>query len=176
MRKLWIDNQSQTGADGIRTVIDPATEEVIGEVSWGTVEDADRAVSAAKKAFISGAKVGDALVTHPDVRMIAFTGSTETGQQIMRQAATDVKHIHLELGGKDPVIVCADADLEAAARGTVWGAFLNAGQVCTSIERAYVERKVYQQFLDRVVKLSRNLVIGPGIDLKSEVTPMILEQ
>jgi betaine-aldehyde dehydrogenase len=121
----------------------------------------------------SGAQVGDALVTHKDVRMIAFTGSTATGQGIMRKAADDLKHVHLELGGKDPVIVCADADLEAAVRGSVWGSFLNAGQVCTSIERVYVERKVHQEFLKRARELTEKLALGPGMDPRSEVTPMI---
>jgi acyl-CoA reductase-like NAD-dependent aldehyde dehydrogenase len=320
MRKLWINNEFVSGSGGSRPVIDPATEEAIGEVAWGNEADGLQAVAAAKKAFPgwrrvpgvqragllhevarrlrkdletlaveltletgrtlrknrgyvewsaqcfdyyaelarqeagrvipspessqlslvlkvpvgvvacivpwnypllllawklapalaagntvvvkpasytpwttlglnkifdllppgvfnvvtgSGSEVGQALVTHPDVRMIAFTGSTSIGQQIMRSAAEDIKHLHLELGGKDPVIVCADADLDAAARGTVWGAFLNAGQVCTSVERAYVEKQVYPAFVDCVVELSRNLVIGPGMDLKSEVTPMI---
>jgi acyl-CoA reductase-like NAD-dependent aldehyde dehydrogenase len=121
----------------------------------------------------SGGSVGDYLVTHPDVSMVAFTGSTEVGQHIMRQAAEDIKHLHLELGGKDPLIVCADADLHAAARASVWGGFLNAGQVCTSVERVYVERPVYQPFLEQVVELNRKLVVGPGIDPESEVTPMI---
>lgn len=121
----------------------------------------------------SGRDVGDYLVTHPDVRMIAFTGSTEVGQQIMRQAAEDLKHIHLELGGKDPMIVCADAPVEDAAKAAVWGGFLNAGQVCTSIERVYVDRQIYQPFLEKVVELTQRLVLGPGIDEKSEVTPMI---
>lgn len=121
----------------------------------------------------SGREIGDFLVRHPDIRMIAFTGSTEVGQQIMRQAAEDMKHVHLELGGNDPLIVCADAELESAARAAVWGGFLNAGQVCTSIERVYVERQVYEPFVQRVVELTRDLVVGPGIDPESEVTPMI---
>jgi len=121
----------------------------------------------------SGRDVGEYLVVHPDVRMVAFTGSTEVGQRIMRLAAEDVKHVHLELGGKDPLIVCADSDLEAAARAAVWGGFLNAGQVCTSVERVYVEQESYPMFLDRVVELTRSLVVGPGIDPESEVTPMI---
>ncbi len=121
----------------------------------------------------SGREVGDYLVTHPDVRMIAFTGSTEVGQQIMRQAAEDLKHIHLELGGKDPMIVCADAPVEVAASAAVWGGFLNAGQVCTSVERVFVDRQIYQPFLEKVVEITQKLVLGPGIDPKSEVTPMI---
>jgi betaine-aldehyde dehydrogenase len=121
----------------------------------------------------SGKEVGDYLVTHPDVRMIAFTGSTEVGQHIMRQAAEELKHIHLELGGKDPMIVCADAPVDTAAKAAVWGGFLNAGQVCTSVERVYVDRKIYQPFLEKVVEITQKLVLGPGLDPKSEVTPMI---
>ncbi len=121
----------------------------------------------------SGAEVGEMLVGHPDVRMIAFTGSTEVGQSIMRRAADDMKHVHLELGGKDPLIVCEDADIETAARAAVWGGFLNAGQVCTSIERVYVHRDIYEPFLDRVVTLTRSLVVGQGLDPETEVTPMI---
>ena len=121
----------------------------------------------------SGREVGETLVTHPDVRMVAFTGSTEVGQRIIRMAADDVKHLHLELGGKDPLIVCEDTDLEAASRAAVWGGFLNAGQVCTSIERVYVEEPIYKPFMDRVVGLTEKLVVGPGIDPETEVTPMI---
>lgn len=121
----------------------------------------------------SGAEVGEMLVGHPDVRMIAFTGSTEVGQRIMRRAADDMKHVHLELGGKDPLIVCEDADIETAARAAVWGGFLNAGQVCTSIERVYVQRDIYEPFLDRVVTLTKSLVVGQGLDPETEVTPMI---
>jgi betaine-aldehyde dehydrogenase len=121
----------------------------------------------------SGAEVGDTLVKHPDVRMIAFTGSTEVGQAIMREAATDMKHVHLELGGKDPLIVCEDADVETAARAAVWGGFLNAGQVCTSVERVYVQREIYEPFLAQVVSLTKKLVVGHGLDPETEVTPMI---
>ncbi|MDX1614996.1 MAG: aldehyde dehydrogenase family protein, partial [Candidatus Promineifilaceae bacterium] len=120
-----------------------------------------------------GGEVGEHLVRHPEVRLIAFTGSTEVGQRIMRLAADEMKHIHLELGGKDPLLVCADANLDAAARAAVWGGFLNAGQVCTSVERVYVERLAYEPFLERAVELTKGLVIGHGLDPESEVTPMI---
>lgn len=121
----------------------------------------------------SGGQVGERLIRHPDVRMIAFTGSTDVGQHIMRTAADDVKRLNLELGGKDPLIVCADADIEAASRACVWGSFLNAGQVCTSIERVFVERGVFGDFVERVVDLAGSLVIGPGMDPHTEITPMI---
>lgn len=121
----------------------------------------------------SGPEVGDALVKHPDVPCIAFTGSTSTGQHIYRLGAERIKKLHLELGGSDAVIVCADSDLEAAVRAVAWAAFLNAGQVCTSAERVYVERSVYDPFVERFADLTRNLVIGPGMDERTEVTPLI---
>ncbi len=124
----------------------------------------------------AGHQVGEALIHHPDVAMIAFTGSTEVGQHLMRAAAEDVKRLNLELGGKDPLLICADADLEAAARACVWGAFLNAGQVCTSIERVYIEAPVFDQVCQRVSELTRALVVGPGIEPTTEVTPMIREE
>ena len=120
-----------------------------------------------------GAEVGDALVRHPDVPCIAFTGSTAVGQHIYRLGAERIKKLHLELGGSDAAIVCADADLDAAARAVAWTAFLNAGQVCTSAERIYVEQPVHAEFLERFADLTRKLVVGPGIDERTEVTPLI---
>ena len=120
-----------------------------------------------------GSEVGDALVRHPDVPCIAFTGSTAVGQHIYRLGAERIKKLHLELGGSDAAIVCADADLDAAARAVAWTAFLNAGQVCTSAERIYVEQAVHAEFLERFADLTGRLVIGPGIDETTEVTPLI---
>ncbi|HEU4402245.1 MAG TPA: aldehyde dehydrogenase family protein [Candidatus Polarisedimenticolia bacterium] len=121
----------------------------------------------------SGSEVGDALVKHPGVPCIAFTGSTAIGRQIYRLGAERIKKLHLELGGSDAAIVCADADLEAAARAVAWTAFLNAGQVCTSAERIYVEQPVYERFLERFTALTQGLVVGPGMDERTEVTPLI---
>jgi acyl-CoA reductase-like NAD-dependent aldehyde dehydrogenase len=124
----------------------------------------------------SGPEVGDALVKHPDVPCIAFTGSTSTGRHIYRLGAERIKKLHLELGGSDAAIVCADCDLEAAARAVAWTAFLNAGQVCTSAERVYVEQPVYDRFLERFGDLTQKLVVGPGMDERTEVTPLIGRQ
>ncbi|GAB4476198.1 MAG: aldehyde dehydrogenase family protein [Anaerolineae bacterium] len=120
-----------------------------------------------------GSTVGSTLVDHPDVPLIAFTGSTEVGQQLMTQAVPRLKKLHLELGGKDPAIVCADADLEQTARAVAWGGFLNAGQVCTSIERVYVERPIYEEFAARLAAISGRLAVGSGFDPETQVTPMI---
>lgn len=109
-----------------------------------------------------GAATGTALVDHAD--MVSFTGSVEAGKSVMRRAADRLIPVSLELGGKDPLIVLKDADLERAANATVWGSLMNGGQVCTSIERVYVEEPVYQSFVDKVVAKVRALRQGPSAD------------
>ena len=121
----------------------------------------------------TGSEAGDALVRHPDVPCIAFTGSTAVGQHIYRLGADRMKKLHLELGGSDAAIVCADSDLDSAARAVAWTAFLNAGQVCTSAERIYVEQSISGAFLERFAALTKGLVVGPGMDEATEVTPLI---
>lgn len=103
---------------------------------------------------------GEALINHAD--MIAFTGSVETGKRVMRKAAERLIPVSLELGGKDPMIVLKDADLDRAAGACVWGALMNSGQICTSIERVYVEAPVYQSFVDKVVARVRAIRQGPS--------------
>jgi acyl-CoA reductase-like NAD-dependent aldehyde dehydrogenase len=111
---------------------------------------------------IGGAETGEALVDHVD--MIAFTGSVEVGKQVMRRAADRLIPVSLELGGKDPLIVLKDADLERAANACIWGSLMNSGQVCTSIERVYVEEPVYQTFVDKIVQKAQSLRQGPSSD------------
>ncbi|HEY0673577.1 MAG TPA: aldehyde dehydrogenase family protein, partial [Longimicrobiales bacterium] len=115
---------------------------------------------------------GAALVA-ADIDKLGFTGSVETGRAIARQAADRLLPLSLELGGKDPMIVLADADVERAADAAVVGAFVNAGQVCTSIERVYVEAPVYDRFLERVIERTRNLRIGS--DDQSDVGAITVE-
>ncbi len=100
--------------------------------------------------IIGAAETGQALIDHTD--MIAFTGSVEVGKVVARRAAERLIPVSLELGGKDPAIVLKDADLERAANACVWGALMNSGQVCTSIERIYVEESVYESFVAKVVE------------------------
>jgi acyl-CoA reductase-like NAD-dependent aldehyde dehydrogenase len=111
---------------------------------------------------IGAAETGGALIDHAD--MISFTGSVEVGRQVMRRAADRLIPVSLELGGKDPVIILKDADLERAANACVWGALVNCGQVCTSIERVYVEEPVYQTFVDTVVEKVKVLRQGASND------------
>jgi lactaldehyde dehydrogenase / glycolaldehyde dehydrogenase len=93
-----------------------------------------------------GATTGRALTTHEDVRMVSFTGSVETGSKIMADAAKNITKVNLELGGKAPAIVCADADLDLAARTLKAGRVLNTGAACNAPERIYVDRKVADEF------------------------------
>jgi len=113
-------------------------------------------------------RVGGALVA-AGVDKIFFTGSVGTGRAVMRAAAETLTPVVLELGGKDPMIVLEDADLGLASRGAVWGAFANAGQVCASVERAYVHQSVAGEFVDRVVAQAQELQVGrwdePGVDV-----------
>lgn len=112
------------------------------------------------------------LITHPDIHSIMFTGSATTGKRVMELASRNLTKVVLELGGKDPMIVLEDADLERAARGAVWGAFTNCGQVCSSIERVYVQQSVAAEFIDKVVALSKNLKVGDPLEAGTDVGPL----
>ncbi|MER5223252.1 gamma-aminobutyraldehyde dehydrogenase [Streptomyces flaveus] len=121
----------------------------------------------------SGSVAGQALVTHPDIAMVSFTGSTAVGRQVAAQAAGLVKRVHLELGGKAPFVVFDDADLEAAARGAVAGALINAGQDCTAATRAYVQRPLYEAFVARVAELMDGVRLGPVDDPDTDMGSLI---
>ncbi|HTU94748.1 MAG TPA: aldehyde dehydrogenase family protein [Solirubrobacteraceae bacterium] len=98
-----------------------------------------------------GSVIGDALVGHPDVRRVAFTGSTEVGRHVAKLAAPDLKRLSLELGGSDPVIVCADADVDAAVKAVIIGRYWNAGQACLGCKRVFVHDSVYDDFVSQLV-------------------------
>ncbi len=117
-----------------------------------------------------------ALVDDARVSKIMFTGSVATGKKIMAGAAKNLTPVVLELGGKDPAIVCKDADLGRAAQGIVWGAFLNAGQTCASVERVYVEKEVAEPFLARVVEETKKLRLGDPTQAGVDVGPMTLDR
>jgi acyl-CoA reductase-like NAD-dependent aldehyde dehydrogenase len=122
-----------------------------------------------------GSEAGEALVLDPRVRVVAFTGSLQTGRHIARVTADQIKKLHLELGGKDAFIVAEDADLDVAVPGVAWAALLNAGQVCTSTERVYVQERIAQPFIERITEYARGLRMGPGMEPGTDVGPMIGE-
>src|ERR671916_214632 len=126
--------------------------------------------------IVAGAgDVGAALVEDERVDGVAFTGSVATGKKVAAACAQRVARMNLEMGGKDPFIVCADvgADVAVAARGGAWAAYLNAGQVCTSAERFYVQKEVYDDFLDAFVAQARELRVGDPLDAATDVGPMV---
>lgn len=124
----------------------------------------------------TGPVTGEALVSHPDVDAITFTGSTPTGQHIMQAAAIGVRDISLELGGKNPGIVFADCDMEKAIEGTLRSAFANCGQVCLGTERIYVERPIFDEFVQRMKAGAEALTLGEPTDECTNLGPLISEQ
>jgi aldehyde dehydrogenase (NAD+) len=119
-----------------------------------------------------GSSLGDALVTHPRVDKVAFTGSTGVGQHIVRNGAATMKHTTMELGGKSPHIVFADANLDDAVEAAFWGIFWNKGEVCVAGSRVLVERTIYNAFLDRFVARAKASVLGDPLDDVTEVGPI----
>ncbi|MEW9515469.1 aldehyde dehydrogenase family protein [Streptomyces tubercidicus] len=120
-----------------------------------------------------GRVVGDALVRHPQVGRISFTGGTRTGRAIARAAAEKLMPVSLELGGKSPTVVLADADLEQALAGVLFGIFSSTGQSCVAGSRLFVARERYQEFLTALVGRARKLRVGPGTDPGTQVAPLV---
>ncbi len=124
----------------------------------------------------TGPVAGEALVTHPLVRKVAFTGSTPTGARVMALAAASVKRVTLELGGSDPMIVCDDADLAAAASAAAMGRFYNCGQACLAIKRVYVFESVADEVIEAIAAKARRLRVGLGHVEGSQIGPLHTER
>jgi len=122
----------------------------------------------------SGTEVGEALLAHPRVRRVAFTGSTEVGRHVMEVAGPQIKRITLELGGSDPMIVCEDADVGTAARMADTGRYFNCGQMCLGVKRLFVHSSVYDSFVDQLRSILAKKVVGPGTDRASRMGPLHL--
>src|SRR5262249_55431367 len=123
-----------------------------------------------------GGKVGMAMVRDPRVDKIAFTGSTEVGKQIMREAAGTLKRLSLELGGKSPNIVFADADMEGAIRGAMTGIFYNKGEVCAAGSRLFLEDKVHDEFMSKLTERVKGLKVGDPLDKSTRMGPVVSRQ
>jgi aldehyde dehydrogenase (NAD+) len=120
-----------------------------------------------------GGTLGDALVRNPKVDKIAFTGSTAVGQNIIRTGAETLKHQTMELGGKSPNIVFADANLENALMAAFWGVFWNKGEVCVAGSRILVERPIYEEFTARLAKMASDAVLGDPLDPRTQIGPIV---
>src|SRR6187431_2273641 len=120
-----------------------------------------------------GEEVGEAIVKHPDVPVITFTGSRETGVRVTHTAADQLKLVHLELGGKNAIIVMEDANLDLAVDGIVWSAFGTSGQRCTAASRVVVHEQVYDELQSRLVAAAERMQLGPGWDPDTDLGPVI---
>jgi aldehyde dehydrogenase (NAD+) len=120
-----------------------------------------------------GAEAGEALVRHPDVKVISFTGSTLTGGKVARMCAEQMKHVSLEMGGKNPMIVMDDADLDLVTEGALWGAFGTSGQRCTATSRLLAHRSVVGELTERLGERAERLAVGNGLDERTEMGPQI---
>jgi acyl-CoA reductase-like NAD-dependent aldehyde dehydrogenase len=120
-----------------------------------------------------GAEVGNALLVSDAVRVVSFTGSTEVGRTVSGHASPSFKKVHLEMGGKNVIMIMEDANLELAVEGCVWGGFGTSGQRCTAASRVVVHEKVYQRFVEQFVARAKALRVGDGLDPKTEMGPSV---
>ncbi len=162
---------------GNTIVIKPATDTPASVVALARVfEEAGLPAGAFNVVMGSGGEVGNPLVEHPDVKVVSYTGSTEVGRQISKACAPTFKRLHLEMGGKNAILVMDDADVDLAVDGSVWGAFGTTGQRCTASSRLLVHRKVYDAFLEKLVGRVKALRVGNGLDEKIDMGPCISEK
>ncbi|MFI5339142.1 MAG: aldehyde dehydrogenase family protein [Candidatus Methylomirabilales bacterium] len=120
-----------------------------------------------------GEEAGAPLVRHPDVALVSFTGSSEVGREVAIACAAEHKRVSLEMGGKNPILVMEDADLDLAVDGTIWGGFGTSGQRCTAASRILVHKKVMREFADRLVTKAQALRLGDGLSPSTDVGPII---
>lgn len=160
-------------AAGNTVVLKPAAETPLTTLALGQLALEAGVPSGVLNIVTGGDEAGIALVNHPDVRMVSLTGASDTGTAVMREAADTLKRVHMELGGKAPFIVFADADLEAAAQGAVVAGCVNTGQDCTAATRLYVQRSVFQPFLERYVELVRQVRLGDPASEQTDMGPLV---
>jgi 5-carboxymethyl-2-hydroxymuconic-semialdehyde dehydrogenase len=161
-------------ASGCTVVLKPAEFTPLSASLWaGIFEEAGLPQGVFNLVNGLGEEAGDALVKHPDVRLISFTGETTTGQTIFANAAKHLKGLSMELGGKSPAIVFADADLDAALDSTLFGVFSLNGERCTAGSRILVERSIYDDFVERYAARAANIVVGDPHDPRTEVGALV---
>jgi alpha-ketoglutaric semialdehyde dehydrogenase len=159
---------------GNTVVFKPATDTpLLGERFVELLAEAGVPAGVINVVHGGGGEVGDRLVRHPDVPVITLTGSRDTGVAVLKSAADNLKHVHLELGGKNAIIVLDDADLDLAVEGIVWSAFGTSGQRCTAASRVIVQKGVYDDLQSRLVAAAEKLRLGPGWEEGVDVGPVI---
>jgi aldehyde dehydrogenase (NAD+) len=164
-------------ATGCTVVLKPAEEAPLTSLRLGElIQQAGVSDGVVNVVPGYGETAGAALAAHPDVDKVAFTGSHLTGQKIVEASAGNLKRVSLELGGKSPDIVFADADLDGAVPGAGMAVFANSGQICSAGTRLFVEKKVYDEFVDRVATFGKSLKVGDGVDPNTQIGPLVSEQ
>jgi aldehyde dehydrogenase (NAD+) len=162
-------------ATGCTAVVKPASDTCLTTLLLGDIlREAGFPPGVVNIVTGSGSVAGAALARHPLVRAITFTGSVETGRRIAGYAAEHIRPVVLELGGKNPQVVCADADFDLALKETMRGAFINAGQVCTGVSRVLVERPLYARYVEALRERVEALTVGPGMD-NPDLGPLVSE-
>ncbi len=161
-------------ATGCTVILKPAEEAALSALRFGElIQELDLPDGVVNMVTGFGETAGAALSSHLGVDKIAFTGSVATGQAIVRAAAGNLKRVTLELGGKSPDVVFADADLDAAVPGAGMGVFFGSGQICVAGTRIFVERPIYEEFVERVSALADSLKVGNSLDPETQIGPLI---
>ncbi len=159
---------------GNTVVIKPATDTPLSVVNLIKVlQDAGLPKGVVNMVTGSGSQVGSPLMSHKDVGIVSFTGSTDVGRKVSEACAPAFKHCHLEMGGKNVIMVMDDARIDLAVEGALWGGFGTTGQRCTAASRVVVHEKVYKEFVDRFVAGARALRVGNGLDPQTQVGPCV---
>ena len=159
-------------ASGNTVIVKPS--EVVPETGALMVETMQKCLPPGVIQLAQGSgSVGASLVSHKGIDLVAMTGSSATGRKILEAAAPQLKRVILEMGGKDPMIVCDDADLEKAAKDAVMYSLSNTGQVCCSVERIYVADSVYDEFQALAKVAAKDYKVGNGMDPENQVGPMV---
>ncbi|MDX2032425.1 MAG: aldehyde dehydrogenase family protein [Blastocatellia bacterium] len=162
---------------GNTMVIKPAEDTPLSTINLvKAMEDAGIPAGVVNIVMGTGEEAGAPLTTHPDIRLVSFTGSTDTGRVVAETAGRTGKICSLEMGGKNVIILMEDGDLDLAAEGAVWGAFGTSGQRCTASSRIVVHKKVYRQFVEKITERARALRIGNGLNGRVEMGPVINQQ
>mmetsp|Transcript_23595 Transcript_23595/g.25130 ORF Transcript_23595/g.25130 Transcript_23595/m.25130 type:complete len:314 (+) Transcript_23595:170-1111(+) len=159
-------------ASGNTVILKPS--EVVPETGALLVKTLQKCLPPGVLQIVQGTgMVGASLVSHSGIDLVAMTGSSATGQKVLKAAAPQFKRVILEMGGKDPMIVCADADLKKAAKDAVMYSLSNTGQVCCSIERIYVAESVYDEFQELTIDIAKEYKVGNGMKIENNIGPLV---
>src|SRR5690606_9153881 len=162
-------------AAGCSAVLKPAPETPLVSLALAEIAAEAGVPPGVLNVVTGGDEAGVALVAHPDVEKIAFTGESSTGSRVLEAAAPRVKRVTLELGGKSPNIIFDDVDLDEAVSGALFGLYLNAGQVCQAGSRILVQESVYDTFVEKLRERVEGLKVGPGDQIGTDVGPVVSE-